>query len=172
MGAERPRRWRPEDGLGPPPVETKRSSVLVGLAAFGVFALVVGGIVAAVVVPSVLKARAGAAEVEAVTTLRALASAEETYHALNDGYATIPDLVAANLVDRAWGETRERGAYRYSVEVAPGRDGFTLRADPLPDSGYDRHFYLGDDLAVRVAEGRPAGPDSPELEAGDAAPRP
>ena len=167
MGRDRESRWRPEDGLGPPSGETRRQTLLVGLGALAAFGLVVAGIVAAVVVPSVLKARQGAAENAAVTTLRAIASAEETYHTLNGSYGTIPDLVAANLLDPAWLDSRERDSYRYSVEVTPGGVGFTLRAAPLPDSRNRRHFHLGDDLTVRYADDMPAGPESPELGTGD-----
>ena len=62
MSRERQRRWRPEDGIGPPADETRRQTILVGLGALVGFALIVGAIMAAVVVPNVLKARASAAE--------------------------------------------------------------------------------------------------------------
>ena len=162
---ENSRRWSPADGYGPPSKDSRMRTIVVALAALGVFAAVVLGIVAAVAVPSYLKGRAVAVEAAAVTTLRTFASAEETYKALNGGYATIPQLVEANLVDPKWNESRERDVYRYAVEVTGAGDGFVARADPLPDAGDRRHFFLSsEDFVVRVEADRPAGLSSPELE--------
>jgi type II secretory pathway pseudopilin PulG len=148
--------------IGPPaPIEPKRTSALVVAGALSVFALAVAGIVAAIAVPSYLRARAASAEAAAANQVRSFASAEETYRAVEGRYGAIPDLVSANLVDPDWMNVRERGAYRYSVEVTKNGDGFAIRALPLPTSRNTRAFYVDEGLDLRYADGAAAGPSSP-----------
>lgn len=148
--------------MGPASTETRRQTILVAVAALAAFFVAVAAIVAAVVVPSYLKGRLAADEAAAVTTLRSLASAEQTYHTLEGAYGAVPDLVGANLIDPEWENSRIRNGYRFSVEVAGGGAGFVLRADPLPESRNTRHFLLTEEMSLRFADGEPAGPASPE----------
>lgn len=165
--------WQPPSHYPPPPPQQKGLStgaivaiVIAGLVVVGVPIL---GIVAAIAIPSLLKAREAANESAAIGTVRTIGSAEALYaarHATSGGsvrYAPLDELARGGLVDQELAKSPLRNGYYFTVALSDDRTEFEVWADPASERPGQRHFYLGSDNELRVEEGRPAGPDSPTL---------
>jgi hypothetical protein len=129
--------------------------------------------------------RTSSAERAAAEQLRAVAAAEEAFHAVcNTGYADLQGLLQPGSVISDYPpegpaflrgpafETAERDGYRYALTVqdemprSPGCPTrrfrrFLYAATPLAPG---RFLAVGPDGVVRAAEGRPAQPDDPPAE--------
>jgi hypothetical protein len=122
------------------------SSELPSAAGFSVL-----GIAAGVAIPSLLRARGAANESSAIGTLRSIASAEATYRSHHGRYATMPQLVAAGMLDRSVADGVRNG-YRFrQVEVTA--ETFEFAAEPTSDVGSDRAFNVSGDFIIRYATG-------------------
>jgi hypothetical protein len=111
------------------------------------------GVVAAIAIPSLLRARRAANEASAVGTLRMLASAEATYKSRQGRYATIGELAAKGYVEFAEGGVRN--AYEFRTAAA-SKTTFDLAAVPTGGLGGDRAFNVVEDYVIRYADGRTA----------------
>ncbi len=101
-------------------------------------------IIAAIAIPNLMAARRSANEGSAISTLRTLAGAEQTFMAVKatDRCGDLPALVSQNLInaDLAKGE---KNGYRFMVVNAPTvNGGCELHAAPLSSSTGTRSFYF------------------------------
>ncbi len=137
-------------------------------------------IVAAIVIPNVLRARMGAKEAFAVSTLR-------TYNTALVNYATqcqdfgFPrsvenlgpgngDCQGAALVDSVLAAPAVRmSGYRFFYSPGPTDNlghvvSYTITADPIPENATGiRHFYTDESAVIRMSRGAPATADSPSM---------
>jgi type II secretory pathway pseudopilin PulG len=158
LGAWGPSAPPPSFAPPPPPKPGGRSTaatvgIVIGVV-LGLGVLVVG-VVAAVAIPSLLKARAAANESSAVGTLRQIATAEATYEADHAAYAALRDLVREGLVDPSLTDGATRNGYRFH-EVRVTKTTFEFSAEPEGTAGGSRSFNLSEDYVVRSAEGATA----------------
>ena len=153
--------WTPSPSGGPPPKKGMSTGAVVAivLGAIAVFVLVVGGIVAAIAVPSLIRARAAANESSAIGTLRMVASAEATYYSRNETYGDVADLVRADMLDPDWHAGMERNSYRFEI-VRADEEGFEAHAEPIPDhaTAGERSYTVTEDSVIRYADGSKAPP--------------
>jgi type II secretory pathway pseudopilin PulG len=131
-------------------------------------------IVAAIVIPNLLRARIAANESSAVGSLRSIATAAITYSSSHGSFPPSlesmgPEPGGANLIDRTLATGRRTGyTFEYqSITSEAGRpsDGFIATADPIQENQTgQRHFFLDETGVVRVQRNGPAGKESPPLD--------
>lgn len=129
------------------------------------------GIIAAIAIPNLLASRMAANEGSAIHSLRTISSAEMTYQATYQKYATLEELAAAGLIDPKLASGVKSG-YRFSVEVSsddPESAGFAAYCVPVDyrNSG-KRSFYVDQTSVIRGADnhGGPSSTSDAPLEAG------
>lgn len=162
--------WQPPPSPYRPPSPPKQgmsTGAIVAIVIGGVLVVgvVVMGIVGAIAVPSLLKARSAANESAALGVIRTISSAEAVYVATEGGvaeggprYGTLEELARADLVDPGLATSPTRHGYTFTIAVSDDGSDFGAWADPATPGA--RHFYVGPDGIVRVEEDGPAGPDS------------
>lgn len=153
--------WSPpqqQPYFAPPPPKKRSTGVIVAivLGSLLVVGIPVVGIVAAIAIPSLIRARAAANEAAAIGTLRSIASAEETYFSRNRKYATFAELVSGNLVDSALSNGATRNGYVFR-EVKVSEKGFEFSAEPSAEvTTGDAAYNITQDFVIRYREGRTA----------------
>jgi type II secretory pathway pseudopilin PulG len=116
------------------------------------------GIIAAIAVPNFLAARRAANEGASIMALKEIASAESSYYAANQKFATLDHLTAAGLIDRSL-SSGIRNGYRFEVIVLLDEVSedprFEAVAVPIsyPETG-KRSFYIDETGVIRTADAR------------------
>jgi Tfp pilus assembly protein PilE len=142
-----------------PEQPTKRSTgatIAIVVAVVVVLGVFLVGIVAAIAIPSILRARAAASESAAISTLRVIASAEMVYYSNHDAYGSISALRGESLVDSTLVDGGERNGYRFH-EVKVSTDAFEFSAEPVKEvTSGSRSFNITEEAVVRFREGNEA----------------
>lgn len=123
--------------------------------AVGVFLV---GIVAAIAIPSLIRARSAANESAAIGMLRMISTAEKGYFARNQRYATLAELGRGDLIDPAISNGGERYSYVFR-EVKVSESGFEISAEPSAEkqvTAGDRSFNVTQDFVIRYKDGSKA----------------
>lgn len=111
------------------------------------------GIVAAIAIPSLIRARIAANESSAIGTLRMIGSAEATYQSRNRKFATLDELVRANLIDASLSNGATRNGYVFR-EVKVSESGFEFCAVPSNDAtSGDNSYNITEAFIIRTREG-------------------
>lgn len=129
--------------------------VAIVLAALVVVGVPVVGIVAAIAIPSLIRARIAANESAAIGMLRSISSAEKAYFARNQRYATLAELERGNLIDPAISNGGERYSYVFR-EVKVSERGFEISAEPSVEkqvTSGDRSYNVTQDFVIRYKDG-------------------
>ena len=134
------------------PVASKGSSTGQTVAIV-VAVLVVGvlfvGIVAAIAIPSLIRARAAANESAAIGTLRLISKAEILYFRSHSKYGTLSDLAQAGLIDSSLTNEVERNGYTFR-EVKASANSFEFCAEPVETiTVAGRAYNLTEEFAIR-----------------------
>ena len=121
------------------------------------------GIIAAIAIPNLLSSRKAANEAAAISSLRAISSAQQSYIQLlgnNTDYA--PDLVTlgptgAKLLDSVLGGAATSRKSGYELTTTGGLLIFTANANPVtPDVSGNRHFFTDASGVIRADAAGPA----------------
>ncbi len=138
-------------------------------------------ILVAIAVPSYIRARISANEAAAVSSLRAITTAEVVYSTTygigySDALAKLgpdpaggpPSANFAGLVDELIAGGNKSG-YNFIYNADPPVAGYTvsykLRGDPaIPGRSGIRYFYVEEDGRIHFKPGAPAGPGDPVLD--------
>lgn len=117
------------------------------------------GIIAAIAIPSLIRARIAANESAAIGTLRSLGSAQATYmgRQVNKGNAgLLSDLIAGNYIDNTLTDGATRNSY-ILAEAAPAGPRWYFSSTPNGGliSG-DNSYGISPDFVVRYAVGSTA----------------
>src|SRR5829696_8498463 len=84
--------------------------------------VIIIGIIAAIAIPSLLSSRRAANEATAVSNMRTINTAEQTYLATlgsQTKYGSYAQLVAGKLVDNVWADGVIRSTYTYAAIAQP-----------------------------------------------------
>jgi type II secretory pathway pseudopilin PulG len=142
-----------------PPKKGWATWIIVGVLGCVALPVVVAilGIVAAIAIPSFLRARIAANEAQNLADVRTLISAETTYQSTGGRYGTLECLEApssclksysgAKLLDPESART-ERGGYRRTFDLSPDGEGFTYLAVPLEADKTGRRAFCGDGTGI------------------------
>jgi Tfp pilus assembly protein PilE len=158
-GAPPSANWAPPSPAYAPAAPKGRSTavtVAIVLACVVVVGLIFVGIVAAIAIPSLLRARAAANESAAIGTLRMISSAEATYASSHGDYGKLRDLVRDSLVEPGLEDGVTRNGYRFH-EVKVSDDAFEFSAEPIDSATAGaRSYNVTDDFIIRYREGSTA----------------
>lgn len=120
------------------------------------------GIIAAIAIPSLIRARIAANESAAIGTLRSLGSAQATYmgRQVNKGNAgTLAQLVAGNYIDNTLTDGATRNSYILDEAIVPSGSDPIWYLAAAPSGGLisgDNAYGISPDFVVRYAPGSTA----------------
>lgn len=130
-------------------------------------------LIAAIAIPNLLAARRAANEGSAISSLRTLASAEETFMAVQDTNkcGDLPTLGSGQLIDAVLSKG-EKSGYRFMVVNLPTiNGGCEIHAAPLTASTGTRSFYFStEDGILRAANKNGKFADKTDLPLNESAP--
>jgi len=117
------------------------------------------GIIAAIAIPSLIRARAAANESAAIGTLRTFGSAQATYMSRNSNRpASLSTLATNKYLDEAFATSTNRNSYNFtSTGDSVGAQAWTFSG--APDGGFtsgDRAFTISYDYVIRFSNGTTA----------------
>jgi prepilin-type N-terminal cleavage/methylation domain-containing protein len=116
------------------------------------------GIIAAIAIPSLIRARAAANESSAIGTLRTFGSAQATYMSRNSNKpANLTNLASQQYLDEAFRTSNIRNSYLFSSGTGTASNDWTFSA--VPDGGFtsgDRAFTISYDYVIRFSNGSTA----------------
>ena len=119
------------------------------------------GIIAAIAIPSLIRARAAANESSAIGTLRTFGSSQATYLSRNNNKpGDLATLATNSYLDEAFKGNNKRNSYIFADTGATtdARSwGFTATPDSSGFISGDRSFTISYDYVIRYSDGR-AGP--------------
>jgi type II secretory pathway pseudopilin PulG len=151
--------WAQPSPYYAPPQPKKGSTgktIAIVVAIVVAFGVVVVGVIAAIAVPALLRARAAANESSAIGTLRLIGSAEAAYESNNAEYGTLAEMRKENLLGPEYADNFERNGYRFH-EVVVSADGFEFTAEPTAEmSAGNRSFNITQEYVIRFREGTQA----------------
>jgi len=151
--------WAPPSPYYAPAQPKQRSTgatIAIILAVVVVIGVVLVGVVAAIAIPSLIRARSAANEAAALGTLRVIASAEAAYYSNHNEYGTLSAMRTESLVDSGLVDGAERNGYRFH-EVKVSDDAFEFSAEPGAGmSSGKRSFNITEDFLLRYREGTQA----------------
>jgi len=118
------------------------------------------GIIAAIAIPSLIRARAAANESSAIGTLRAFGSSEATYLSRNNNHpGNLKHLADFNYLDEAFKSSNLRNSYRF-IDTGNTSDarswGFSATPDGASFVSGDRSFTISFDYVIRYSDGTTA----------------
>lgn len=122
------------------------------------------GIIAAIAVPNLVRAREAADSASAVSSCRTLNTAQNLYYNSFTAYGTLAELVPFGTVDPNLGSgTKSDYTFTVTVNNSVLPAAFTVNADPIIDSANLPHYYSDQTLVIRSAQGTPASATSPPI---------
>ena len=151
--------WAPPSPYYAPEQKSGRSTgvtIAIVVAVVVVIGVAFVGIIAAIAIPSLIRARAAANESSAIGTLRMIGSAEAAYQSSHGEYGTLTALRSESLVSRDFVDGFERNSYRFH-EVKVSDDAFEFSAEPSKEmTAGDRSYNITQDYVLRYREGTQA----------------
>ncbi len=123
-------------------------------------------IIAAIAIPNLMAARRSANEASAISTIRTISGAEETYRATVGAgrYGDLKALQSAGLIDQVTASGQKNG-YRFIIVILPTMNGgVAINATPMTKSHGTRSFYFSsEDGVMRAASKNGLLADSNDL---------
>ncbi len=121
--------------------------------------VVIVGVIAALAIPGLQRARQYAQSGSAIQSLRTITTAENLYERRFKVYAVLTDLIGEGTVDTNLGNGFKSG-YSFVLTLVLDGNGkathFTCTADPEADPAITDHFFVDDTAVIRHKEGAPA----------------
>lgn len=124
------------------------------------------GIIAAIAVPGLIRARQAGQEASAIQCIRSYTNAQLAFHATKGAgkrFGT-PAELANGYLEPAFALGTERNGYTFVFTLLPPLDSsFEARADPSAVTPGMRHFYAGQDGTIRYNDTTSASGADPVL---------
>jgi prepilin-type N-terminal cleavage/methylation domain-containing protein len=120
------------------------------------------GVIMALAVPGLQKARRYAQSGSAIQSLRTITTAENLYERRFKVYATLVDLSSEGLISSDLGNGSKSG-YSFSITLPIDAKHFASNADPQGDLATAAYFFVDDTAVIRFNEGAPADAGSPPI---------
>lgn len=124
--------------------------------------VVIIGVIAALAIPGLQRARRYAQSGSAIQSLRTITTAENLYERRFKVYATLADLAPEGTIDSNLANQHKSG-YSFSVTLSVDSKHFASNADPDAGPGTNLHYFVDDTAVIRYNEGAPADANSPAI---------
>lgn len=121
--------------------------------------LVIIGVIAAVAIPGLQKARRYAQSGSAIQSLRTITTAQILYQRRYNIYASLAALVPEGTVDSTLG-VGDKSGYTFTLIVSADQKHFTCNADPQSDPSTGDFFFVDETTVIRSNTGSPADASS------------
>src|SRR5436190_23581479 len=117
--------------------------------------VVIIGVIAAVAIPGLQKARRYAQSGSAIQSLRTITTAEILYQRRYNGYGSLALLAPEGTVDPALG-AGDKSGYSFTLVVSADQKHFTCNADPQLDPSSGEFYFVDETTVIRHNTGSPA----------------
>ena len=132
--------------------------------------VVIIGVIAALAIPGLQRARRYAQAGSAIQSLRTITTAENLYERRHKVYATLVDLAPEGTIDSSLLIGAKSG-YNFTItlvldanDIANGKlITFKANANPQADSATGAFFYVDETAVIRYNDGAPADGTSPPI---------
>lgn len=114
------------------------------------------GILAAIAVPGLIKAKRASTEASAISSLRSYTSAQTAYFATDGKYSSYgeeADLLLGEYLDADFLTTGRRNSYIFTFNVTSDLKTYSATADPEEQTGDGRHYFVDESGVIRFTEG-------------------
>lgn len=113
------------------------------------------GIVAALALPGLRRARQHAEQASAVQSLRTLTTSEYLYYSKSNAYGDLSALEANTVIDSVLA-SGTKSNYRFVVTAPPGAKTITITAMPISEPASLPHYFVDETTVIRTNNGSPA----------------
>jgi prepilin-type N-terminal cleavage/methylation domain-containing protein len=120
---------------------------------------VIIGVIAALAIPALQRARQYAQSGSAIQSLRTITTAENLYERQYKVYAVLVDLAPQGTVDSNLGNGSKSG-YAFVITLTPDSKHFSCTASPDADPTTSDYFFVDDTAVIRFNTGSPADVNS------------
>jgi prepilin-type N-terminal cleavage/methylation domain-containing protein len=124
--------------------------------------VVILGVVMAIAVPGLRRARQNAQMGSAIQSLRTITTAQYLYERKNKVYGTLADLTPEGTLDPAL-STGSKSEYSFAVTVTDAGKKFTCTGTPQADLVNMDYFFTDETAVIRFVRGAPATATSPPI---------
>jgi prepilin-type N-terminal cleavage/methylation domain-containing protein len=121
------------------------------------------GIVTALAVPNLKRARQSANAASAVASARTISTAERLYSLKNSAYGTLVQLVPEGTLDTNL-QSGLKSNYLFSISVSADLLHYGCNADPDESSGTLPHYFVDDTNVITIKAGAPADSSSAPIQ--------
>ena len=121
--------------------------------------VVIIGVIAALAIPGLQKARRYAQSGSAIQSLRTITTAQILYQRRYNVYASLAALAPEGTVDSNLG-AGDKSGYTFTLSVSADQKHFTCNADPQQDPTTGDFFFFDETTVIRANTGSPADASS------------
>lgn len=120
------------------------------------------GLIAAIAVPSLRRARMHANQASAIQSLRTITTAQYLYERKFQVYGTLADLNPEGTLDPNLA-SGVKSQYIFNIVLSPDEKAFTCTATPQSEPANFNHFFVDESAVIRAQFGSPADVNSPPI---------
>ncbi len=120
------------------------------------------GVIAAIAIPGLRRARQSAHSAAAVQGLRTITTAQILYREKYRIYGTLAQLAPEGTLDPALA-SGDKSRYFFTIALLSGGANFNSNATPQEEPARMKHFFVDDTCVIRFNEGAPADASSPPI---------
>lgn len=117
------------------------------------------GIIAALAIPQLRRARQHADEASAIQSLRTLTTAEYMFYSKSNTYGDLSALGAEAIIDRVLA-SGAKSNYKFEIDAPADSKTFTITATPVEEADRLIHYFVDETTVIRFNLGAPAGSTS------------
>jgi len=121
------------------------------------------GIIIAVAVPNLMRAKHSANAASAIGSLRTITTAESLYENRYSGYGTLTLLSPEGTLDTNL-QSGYKSGYSFTVAVTADLKHFAANADPVETIALLPHYFVDESAIIRVKTGAPADAGSTPIQ--------
>lgn len=124
--------------------------------------VVIIGVISALAVPGLRRARQNANSASAIQTLRTITTAQFLYERKFRVYGTLIDLTPEGMLDNKI-TTGQKSGYQFTLNVTNAGKSFECLATPLESPTVLTHFFVDETGVIKFNAGAPADATSPPI---------
>jgi prepilin-type N-terminal cleavage/methylation domain-containing protein len=117
--------------------------------------VVIIGVIAAIAIPGLRRARQNAYMGSAIQSLRVITTAQHLYERKYKVYATLAQLIPEGSIDTNLGNG-SKSNYSFNITLGAGSKSFTCTASPQEDQSVLDYFFVDESGVIRFNTGAPA----------------